>query len=90
MRLSLAKTGCKPFKRQPHRVVKHTQTISQVLLKICLSLYDLMMISRLAPLTTTPSPCLNFFVSGLAASRPGPPLEIEAWTGCGREGGPAD
>ena len=49
MRLSLAKTGCKPFKRQPHRVVKHTQTISQVLLKICLSLYDLMMISWLAP-----------------------------------------
>ena len=39
--MSLAKTGCKPFKHQLHRVVKHTQTICRILLKICLSLYDL-------------------------------------------------
>ena len=37
----LAKTGCKPFKRQLHIVVKHTQTICRLLLKIYLSLYDL-------------------------------------------------
>ena len=39
--LSLAKSGCKPFKRQPHGVVKHTQTICWLLLKISLSVYDL-------------------------------------------------
>ena len=38
--LSLAKIGCKLFKCQPYRVVKHTQTICRFLLKICLSVYD--------------------------------------------------
>ena len=39
--MSLAKTGCKPFKRQPHRVIKHTQIICRLLLKFCLSVYDI-------------------------------------------------
>ena len=39
--LSLAKTGSKPFRCQPHRVIRHIQTICRLLLKICLSLYDL-------------------------------------------------
>ena len=29
-----------PFKRQPHRMVKHTQTIRQLLLTNCLTVLD--------------------------------------------------
>ena len=56
----LAKTGCKPFKRQLHIVVKHTQTFCWLLLKICLSLYDLFCALVLKGLRTS---ILTFFLT---------------------------
>ena len=50
----------------------------------------MMMISRLAPPHDHTQSTPQFRVEDLAAKRPGPLLEIEVWTGCGREGGPAD
>ena len=34
--------GCHsyPFKRQPHKMVKHAQTIRRLLLRTCLSVFD--------------------------------------------------
>ena len=58
--LSLAKTGCKPFKRQPLRVVKHTQTICRLLLKICLNVYDLLVGLVIKGLRTS---ILTFFLT---------------------------
>ena len=39
--LCLVKIDCEPFKCQPHRVVKHSQTVCQFYLRIYLSVYDL-------------------------------------------------
>ena len=55
-------TCVKPFKRQPHKMVKHTQTIRRLLLTNCLSVFDHFvglalkgLIIVTARLTTTPN-----------------------------------
>ena len=56
----------KPFKRQPHKMVKHTQTICRLLPTNCLSLFGHFMGLALKWLETSPQLCL---VYTLAASR---------------------
>ena len=60
MGLGLAKISCKPFKLQSHRVVKHIQTTFRLLLKICLSVYDLFVGLVLKVLRTS---ILTFFLA---------------------------